>query len=66
MLDYYTNTIPIPDEDIDGLVAGLKEDGIIVTREEAERAILDLVELYTLICQPLPLPAPSKPKLLEG
>lgn len=57
-------TIPVPDEDVDDLVAGLKDDGIIVTREEARRAIIDLADLYLLIARPLPLPGPKDSALL--
>jgi hypothetical protein len=44
------------DDDLAGLVAELSADGIVVTREEAYRAVHRLAELLLLISEPLPLP----------
>lgn len=42
------------DDEIDALVAELAADGIVVTKDEAERAVHRLAELLLLISQPLP------------
>ncbi len=47
------------DEEADTLVAELAADGIVVTKDEARRAVHRLAELLLLISQPLPLPSPS-------
>ena len=44
----------IPDEELDAFVAELKEDGTIISREEARDGLNRLTELYDLICRPLP------------
>ena len=51
MFDY---TVPVPDEDIDGLVADWAKEGIVATREEARGAILRVAELLDLISAPIP------------
>lgn len=47
------------DDELDGLVAELAADGIVVTRDEASRAVQRLAELLLLISESLPLPPPS-------
>ncbi len=52
------------DEYLDQLVKEWAREGIVVTREEARQAIVQLAELLELISQPLPLPSPSDTGLL--
>ena len=47
------------DDDLETLIAEIAADGIVVTKEEAYRAVHHLAELLVLISRPLPLPPPS-------
>ena len=51
------NGLTINDEEVDRLVAELAADGIVISREEAQRSVYRLAELLLLLSEPLPLPA---------
>lgn len=65
MDDIKPYSIPIPDKEIDAFASELKSDGIVMSREEARDAILNLVELYALISLPPPDEEPESTRRLR-
>lgn len=60
MLRRYVNyTATMTDEELEALVRELAADGIVMTKDEARRAVYRLTEILALISEPLPLPPPS-------
>ena len=47
------------DEELEVLVRELAADGIVMTKDEARRAVYRLAELLALISEPLPSPPSS-------